>query len=136
MTLNAITENFSMLDLYYLYLCLNQRTGCTGMNTPQDIHLNEKSPLHWVLCSENWEDLVIIDVLELNTNLINSNYSDVSTQDLKRSYFDGPHSQCRKSRKKPKREKLTLSIFTFLILMQWSCRNLEYSLTIELESED
>ena len=47
-----------------------------------------KSPLHWVLCSENWKDLMIIAVPELNTHPIESNYSDVSTQDIKRSYFD------------------------------------------------
>ena len=75
------------------------------MNTHQDPPPNEKSPLYWVLCSENWEDLVIIAVPELNTTWTENNYSDVSTQDIKRSYFDGPHSQHRKSRKKPKRVK-------------------------------
>ena len=35
------------------------------MNTPQDPPPSEKSPLHWGLCSENWEDLVIIAVPEL-----------------------------------------------------------------------
>ena len=73
------------------------------MNMPQDPPSDEKSPLHWILCSENWEDLVIIAVLELSTTLLERNYSDVSTQDIKRSSFDGPHSQCRKLRKKPKR---------------------------------
>ena len=80
------------------------------MNTPQDPHPSEKSPLHWVLSYENWEDFMIIAVPELNIAPIEGNYSDVSTQDIKRSYFDGPHHQCRNSRKKPKRIKKTDSI--------------------------
>ena len=72
---------------------------------PQDPPPNEKSTLHWVLCSEKWEDLMIIAVPELNTTPIESNYSNVFTKDIKRSYFDGPHSQCRMPRKKPKRVK-------------------------------
>ena len=75
------------------------------MNTPQDPSTDEKSPLHWVLCSENWEDLMIIAVPELSTTLIESSYLDVSTQDIKRSYFNGPHNECRKSKKKSKRVK-------------------------------
>ena len=56
------------------------------MNTPQDIPPNEVFPLHWGLCSKNWEDLVIIVVLpELDTTPIESNYMDVSTQNIKRS---------------------------------------------------
>ena len=72
---------------------------------PEDPSPSENSPLHWVLCSENWEDLMIIAVPELNTTPIENNYLDESTQYIKRSYFDGPHSQCRGSRKKPKRVK-------------------------------
>ena len=71
------------------------------MNPPKDPPPDKKSLLHWVLCPENWEDLVIIVIPDLNTTPIEGNYSNVSTQDI-RSYFDGPHSQCRKSRKKPK----------------------------------
>ena len=75
------------------------------MNMSQDPHQNENPTLHWVLYSERWEDLVIIAVSELDTFLIENNYSDVSTQEIKRSYFDGPHGQCRKSQKKSKRVK-------------------------------
>ena len=67
------------------------------MNKSQDPPLNENLTLHWVLCSERWEDIVTLAVPELNTIPIENNYLDVSTQEIKRSYFDGPHSQCRKS---------------------------------------
>ena len=62
------------------------------MNTPQNSPPDEKSPLHWVLCSENWEDLMIIAVPELYTTLIENNYLDVFTQGIQRSYSDGPHT--------------------------------------------
>ena len=54
------------------------------MNMPQDPPLTENPTLHWVLCFEKWEDLVIIAVPELNTISIENNYSDVSTQDVKK----------------------------------------------------
>ena len=58
------------------------------MNTPEDPFLNQKPTLHWVLCSQKWEDLMIIVVPELNTILIESNYLDVSIQDITKYYFD------------------------------------------------
>ena len=67
------------------------------MNMSQEPPLNENLTLHWVLCSERWEDLVIIAVPELNTILLENNYLDVSTQEIKRAYFDRPQSQSRKS---------------------------------------
>ena len=67
------------------------------MNTSQDPPHNENPILHWVFCSERWEDIVITAVPELNTIQIENNYSDVSAQEVKRSYFDGSHNQCRKS---------------------------------------
>ena len=67
------------------------------INMSQDPPLDEKTTLHWVLCSERWEDIVIIAVPKLDTILIENNYLDVSTQEIKRSHFDGPHNQCRKS---------------------------------------
>ena len=54
------------------------------MNTPMDPPSNEKSMLHWVLCSENWEDLIVIAVPELNTIPIESNYLDTSTENIKK----------------------------------------------------
>ena len=75
------------------------------MSSPQDEPPNENSPLHWVLCSEYWEDLVIIVVPDLNTTLLDINYLNVSTQHIMRSHFDGAHSEGRKSRKKLKRVK-------------------------------
>ena len=66
------------------------------MNTSQDLPLDENPPLYWVPCSESWEDIVIIAVPELDTTLIENNYSDVSVKDIKRSYFDGPNNQHRK----------------------------------------
>ena len=82
---------------------MSQRTRPAMMNTSQDPPLDESPMLHWVLCSKRWEDIVIIAVPELNTIPIENNYPDVSAQEIKRSYFDRPHSQCRKSQKKSKR---------------------------------
>ena len=48
---------------------------------------------------------MIIAEPELNTILIENNYLDVSTQEIKTSYFAGPHSQSRKSGNKSKRVK-------------------------------
>ena len=67
------------------------------MNTSQDPPLNENPTLHWVLCSERWEDIVIIAVPELDTILIENYYLDVSAQEIKKSYFDRPHNQHRNS---------------------------------------
>ena len=67
------------------------------MNTSQDPPLDENPPLHWVLCSERWKDIVIIAVSELDTILIENNYSDVSAKEVKRSYLNRSHNQCRKS---------------------------------------
>ena len=66
------------------------------MITSQDPPLDENPTLHWVLSSERWEDIVITAEPELDTILIENNYLDVSAQEIKRSYFDRPHSQCRK----------------------------------------
>ena len=66
------------------------------INKSQDPPLNE-NPLHWVLCSERLEDIVIIAIPELDTIPIENSYSDVSAQEVERSYFNRPHNQCRKS---------------------------------------
>ena len=84
---------------------MSQGTRPAMMNMPQDPPCDENHTLHWVLCSEIWEDIVIIAVPELDTIAIENNYLDVSVQEIKRSYFDGPHSQCSKSGKKSKRVK-------------------------------
>ena len=76
---------------------MNQGTRLAMMNTSLDPPLDDNPTLHWVLCSERWEGIVIIAVPELNTILIENNYSDESAQEIKRSYLDGPHSQCMKS---------------------------------------
>ena len=81
---------------------MNQGTRPAMMNTSQDPPLNENPMSHWVLCSERWEDIVIIAVPELSIIPIENNYPDVSAQEIKRSYFDRPHSQHRKSQKKSK----------------------------------
>ena len=72
------------------------------MIPPQDPLPNEKSPLHWVLCYENWGDPVFIAVPDLNTTLIDSNYSNVSTQDIKRSYFDEETVNAESQERNPK----------------------------------
>ena len=86
---------------------MNKGTKPAMMNTSQGPPLDEIPTLHWVLCSERWEDIVIIAVPELDTILIETNYLDVSTQEIKRSYFDGPYSQCRKLQKKTKGAKIS-----------------------------
>ena len=53
------------------------------MNMSQNPPLDENPMLHWVLCSERWKDIVIIAVPELNTTLVENNYSDVSAQEIK-----------------------------------------------------
>ena len=84
---------------------MSQGTWPATMNKSQDPPLDKNPTLYWVLCSKRWEDIVLIAVPELNTILIESNYLDISTQEVKRSYFDWLHNQCWKSWKKSKRSK-------------------------------
>ena len=40
----------------------------------------------WVLCSDDWRDLVIMYVPELNNIPIEDNYAYISTQEIKKAY--------------------------------------------------
>ena len=64
---------------------MNQGTRPAMMNMSQDPPVNENRMLHWVLCSERWEDIVIIAVPEFDTIPIGNNYPDVFSQEIKRS---------------------------------------------------
>ena len=46
-----------------------------------------KLKYEWVLCSENWQDLVIIHVFQLNNTLIEDNYANISIKEIKNTYF-------------------------------------------------
>ena len=40
----------------------------------------------WVLCSEDWRDIVIMYVPELNDMPIEDNYADISCEEIKKAY--------------------------------------------------
>ena len=103
------------------------------MNPPQDPPPNENSSLHWVLCSENWKDLVIIAVPDLNTTPTDSNYLNVSTLDIKEILLWWTTQSMQKVKKETQKSKenLTLSLLTFQILMPMWLKILKTSLTIK-----
>ena len=41
----------------------------------------------WVLCSEDWQDIVTIYVPQLNNIPIEDNYADISLEEIKDAYF-------------------------------------------------
>ena len=41
----------------------------------------------WVLCSEDWRDIVIMYVPELNNISIEDNYAEISQEEIKDAYF-------------------------------------------------
>ena len=40
----------------------------------------------WVLCSEDWRDIVIMYIPELNDIPIEDNYADISQEEIKKAY--------------------------------------------------
>ena len=46
----------------------------------------KKSKYEWVLCSENWQDFVIIHIPQLNMTSV-ENYANLSIKDIKDTYF-------------------------------------------------
>ena len=41
----------------------------------------------WVLCSEDWQDIVIMYVPQLNNIPIEDNYADISLEEIKDAYI-------------------------------------------------
>ena len=52
----------------------------------------------WVLCSEDWQDIVIKYVLQLNNIPIENNCTDISMEEIKDAYLK--HGKWRKPHKK------------------------------------
>ena len=46
----------------------------------------ENTETEWVLCSEDWRDIVIIYVPELNDIPIEENYANISWEEIKKAY--------------------------------------------------
>ena len=49
--------------------------------------MQRKSKYEWVLCSENWQDFVVIHVPQLNVTSIEDNYTNLSIKEIKNTYF-------------------------------------------------
>ena len=48
--------------------------------------IDEKQKTEWVLCSEDWTDIVIMYVPQLNSVPIEDNYSEISQEEIKKVY--------------------------------------------------
>ena len=46
----------------------------------------ENAESEWVLCSEDWRDILIMYVPELNDIPIEVNYADISQEEFKKAY--------------------------------------------------
>ena len=55
----------------------------------------------WVLCSDDWQDIVIIYIPQLNDTPIEDNYGDISLKKNKKAYFkySGQKRSCQKQSK-------------------------------------
>ena len=40
----------------------------------------------WVLCSEDWTDIVITYVMQIHDIVVDDNYADISQEELKQAY--------------------------------------------------
>ena len=47
---------------------------------------DEKQITGWVLCSDDWRDIVIMYVPQLNTIPIEDNYAEISQEEIKKLY--------------------------------------------------
>ena len=61
----------------------------------------ENAETEWVLCSEDWRDIVIMYVPELNDIPIEDNFADISQEEIKKAY----KQYKRKTQKKKKQVK-------------------------------
>ena len=58
----------------------------------------ENTQTDWVLCSEDWRDVVIMYVPDLNNIPIEENYVDISQEEIKDAFLK--FGKCRKPQKK------------------------------------
>ena len=47
---------------------------------------SEHTRTEWVLCSEDWKDIVITYVPQINNIVIGDNYADISQEDIKMAH--------------------------------------------------
>ena len=57
--------------------------------------MQDATPKHpqteWVLCTDNWQDIVITYIPQLNAIPIEQNYADISMKEIKDAYFTNFH---------------------------------------------
>ena len=63
----------------------------------------EHAQTKWVLCSEDWRDVMIMYIPDLNNIPIEENYADISQEEIKDAFLK--FGKCRKPHKK-KTEKV------------------------------
>ena len=64
----------------------------------------------WVLCSEDWRDIVIMYVPQINNIPIEGNYAEISQEEIKRAYKQNK----RRAQKRVKRLHMLSSIYNFV----------------------
>ena len=47
---------------------------------------SEHTQTEWVLCSEDWRDIVIMYVPQINNIAIEDNYAEISQEEIKKAY--------------------------------------------------
>ena len=59
-----------------------------GKKSDKRDHEAESENIHteWVLCSEDWRDIVIMCVPQINDIAIVDNYADVSQEEIRKAY--------------------------------------------------
>ena len=62
----------------------------------------ENAETEWVLCSEDWRDIVIMYVAELNEIPIEENYADISWEEIKKAYKQYKRKTQKKKNKQVK----------------------------------
>ena len=62
----------------------------------------ENAETEWVLCSEDWRDIVITYVTELNDIPIEENYADISQEEIKKAYKQYNRTTQKKKNKQVK----------------------------------
>ena len=62
----------------------------------------ESAETEWVLCSEDWRDIVIAYVPELNDMPIENNYADKSREEIKKAYKQYKRKTQKKKNKQVK----------------------------------
>ena len=70
----------------------------------------ENTQTNWVLCSEDWRDIVIMYVPDLNNIPIEENYADISKEEIEDAFLK--FGKCRKPHKR-KTKKVNYLKFSF-----------------------